>query len=235
MQLSQITLKLVAAETRAAAPLRLEVGSQLVARLVSAPAGGGRGLISLAGHLLEAKLPPGLEPGATLPLRVERAGPEQVVVRIVPDPGSGHDHAAAAAQRLAGQLAVRGDGDLLRASLAMTGGTVWLPGGPAAEVEVDPDEEAKGGAGASSGEAAFVLHDPLLGAIEVRLQMAAGSVRATITTPPGALAERAADGLPELLKALEDATGRQAAAAVTERPPSAPSPRPPQGALDVRV
>jgi hypothetical protein len=233
MQLSQITLELVAAETRTAAPLRLEVGSQLVARLVSTPAGGGRGLISLAGHLLEAQLPPGLEPGATLPLRVERADPEQVMVRILPDSDSSRDHAAT--QRLAGELAVRGDGDLLRASLAMSGGTVWLPGGPAAEVEVEPDEEAQGQAGTSSGEAAFVLHDPLLGAIEVRLQMAAGSVRAAITTPPGTLAERAADGLPELVKALEEATGRQAAAAVSERPPTAPSPRPPQGALDVWV
>jgi hypothetical protein len=233
MQLSEITLKLAAADTRSAAPLRLEVGSQLVARLISTPVGVGRGLISLAGHLLEASLPPGLEPGATLPLRVERADAEQVLVRIVQDSGSGHDRAAT--QRLAGELAVRGDGDLLRASLAMSGSTVWLPGGPAAEVEVDPDEEADGKDGTSSGEAAFVLHDPVLGAIEVRLQMAAGSVRAAVTTPPGTLAERAADGLLELVKALEEATGRQAAAAVSERPPSASSPAPPQGAIDVRV
>jgi hypothetical protein len=65
--------------------------------------------------------------------------------------------------------------------------------------------------------------------------MAAGSVRATVTTPPGTLAERAADGLPELVKALGEATGRQAAAEVSERPPAAPAPTPPQGAIDVRV
>ncbi|MGN6378749.1 MAG: hypothetical protein ACTHNU_07340 [Gaiellales bacterium] len=234
MQLNQITLRLAAAELRAAAPLRLDVGSQVVARLVSSPASGGKGLISLAGHLLEAQLPSGLAAGATLRLRVDRADPSQILVRIVADEAADHDHGAAA-QRLAGDLAMRGDGDLLRGALEITGGTVWLPGGPAAEVAVDGDTGALGRAGEGAGEAAFVLHDPVLGAIEVRLQMASGSVRASVTTPPGTLTERATEALPELVQALEQATNRPAAAPVGERPASAAVPTSPQGAIDVRV
>jgi hypothetical protein len=231
MQLEPITLKLAAAEARAGGGLRLEAGGALVARVVAAPPGGGRGLLSLAGHLLEAHLPPGLEPGRTLPLRVERADAEALVLRIRPEPA----HDAAAAQRLAGDLALRGDGDLLRTAMALSGGIVWLPGGPAAELAVQPDADEQARAAGPAGEAAFVLHDPTLGAIEVRLQMAGGAVRAQVTTAPGALTERAEAGLPELVAALGRATGRPATAGMAPRPDSAAAPTPPAGAVDVRA
>ncbi len=212
IEVSQITLRLAAAESREAAPLRLEPGAQVVARLVTASAGGGRGLISLAGHLLEARLPSGLQPGTTLPLEVVRADPAQVVVRIVQQaPGS--DQAVAGA----------------------VPGTIWLPGGAAVQLSADPDGGSLDDPGDAAGEAAFVLHDPVLGAIEVRLRLLPGGVQAAVTTPAGVLADRAADGLPDLISRLGTATGRPAAATACVRPPGVPAPAPPQGAVDVQA
>jgi hypothetical protein len=183
----------------------------VVARLVAAPAGGGRGLISLAGHLLEAQLPSGLEPGRTLPLQVVRTDPAQVVVRIVPHTTAGPQAAQAAP------------------------GTMWLPGGAAVQFAIDADDEAQNGGGSDAGEAAFVLHDPALGAIEVRLRLAPGGVQAAVTTPSGAVADRAAGSLPDLITRLGTATGRPAAATATVRPPGAAAPAPPQGVVDVQA
>jgi hypothetical protein len=84
MNLSQITLKGAAADPASGArPLALPLGKELVARILAAPEGGGRGLISLAGIVLEARLPPGLEAGRALRLQVTRADAEEVVVKIV--------------------------------------------------------------------------------------------------------------------------------------------------------
>ncbi len=233
MHLAQITLKGAAAADPAAGarPLALGAGKDLVARVVSAPTAGGRGLISLAGVILEARLPPGLAGGEVLHLRVTRADAQELVVRIVRDGGDHPDDAATA--RIAGQLALRGDGDLLRVALGLADGTLWLPGGAAATVTVEPDADDGDGPGASAGgEAAFTLHCPQLGAVEVRLRMAAGGVRAGVVTSPGRLTGLAQAALPDLVDALERATGRPAAAAVLERPASIPAPQPPAGGFD---
>ncbi len=233
MNLEQITLKGAATDPASGArPLALALGKELVARILSAPEGGGRGLISLAGIVLEARLPAGLEAGRALRLQVTRADAEEVVVKIVSD-ASGHLDPAAAG-RVAGELALRGDPDLLRAALALADGPLWLPGGAAATVTVDPDGEGAGTAqpAGSGGEAAFTLHCPQVGAIEVRLHVGPGGVRARVVTPPGPASDLAECELPELVAALERATGRPATAALSPRAPSAPSPAPPSGAFD---
>jgi hypothetical protein len=233
MNLEQITLKGATSDPASGArPLALAAGKDLVARVVSAPLGGGRGLISLAGVILEARVPAGLAAGQSLHLRVTRADAEELVVRIVRDDGGRPDQGASA--RLAGELALRGDGDLLRVALGLADGPLWLPGGAAATITIEPEDEAEGdaGGGEGGGEAAFTLHCPDLGAIEVRLRIGAGGVRAGVVTPPGGLAQRAEAALPDLIAALERATGRPAAAAVLARTGSAPSPAPPGGAFD---
>jgi hypothetical protein len=237
MQTHMITLKAVApAGTAPRVGPRLEPGSDLVARLISAPANGGRGLISLAGMMLEAQLPAGLLPGQKLHLKVVEVRPEQVRVRIVTQTAEA-DAATDTVTRLAGELAARGDGALLRAALHLADGSpLWLPGGVAAQIHIDPEAEGEPGADGPSrgpaGEAGFVLHSPELGAIEVRLRMAAGAVRATVVTAPGDPARLAADGLPDLVAALERATGRPAAAIAAPREPAAAAPPPPEGAFD---
>src|SRR3954469_22773725 len=233
MNLSQITLKGAAADPASGArPLALPLGKELVARLLAAPEGGGRGLISLAGIVLEAWLPPGLEPGRALRFPVTRADAEEVVVKIVPG-ASGHADPAAAG-RLGGELALRGDPDLLRAALALADGPLWLPGGAAATVAVDPDGDGPGTGSqpASGGDAAFTLHCPRLGAIEVRLHVGPGGVRAAVVTPLGQTSELAESELPELVAALERATGRPATAALSPRAAATPPPAPPSGAFD---
>ena len=237
MQTQTITLRAIAPS--GAAPRvgpRLEQGAEMVARLVSAPANGGRGLISLAGMMLEAQLPAGLLPGQKLHLRVVDARTDQLRVRIV-RPGGEADETAETVTKLAGELASRGDGVLLRAALRLADGSpLWLPGGVAAQIHVDAEAEgeagADGAAGGPAGEAGFVLHSPELGAIEVRLRMAEGAVRATIVTAPGDAARLAADGLPDLVAALERATGRPAVAMATPREAGKAAPPPPQGAFD---
>jgi len=233
MNLSQITLKGAAGDPASGArPLALSLGKELVARVLMTPEGGGHGLISLAGIVLEARLPPGLDAGRTLRLQVVRADQEEVVVKIVADAPEHLDSAAAG--RIAGELALRGDPDLLRTALALAGGTLWLPGGAAASVAVDPDADGTGAGGGQSGggDAAFTLHCPQLGAIEVRLHVGPGGVRAGVVTPPGAASDLAESGLSELVAALERATGRPATAAVSPRPAAKPTPTPPSGAFD---
>jgi len=233
MNLAQITLKGASSDPASGArPLALSLGKELVARILMTPEGGGHGLISLAGIVLEARLPPGLDAGRTLRLQVTRADADEVVVRILADAPDHVDPAATG--RVAGELALRGDPDLLRAALALADGTLWLPGGAAASVTVDPDAAGTGGGGpnADGGEAAFTLHCPQLGAIEVRLHVGPGGVRAGVVTPPGPASELAEAGLSGLVAALERATGRPATAAVSAREASKPSPTPPSGAFD---
>jgi len=233
MNLEQITLKGAAADPASGArPLALALGREVAARILMTPEGGGHGLISLAGIVLEARLPPGLDAGRTLRLQVTRTDAEEVVFKIVAD-GSEHLDPAAAG-RVAGELALRGDPDLLRAALALADGALWLPGGAAATVTVDPDADGPGGDRSKSGggEAAFTLHCPQLGAIEVRLHVGPGGVRAGVVTPAGPTSELAEAGLSDLVAALERATGRPATAAVAARTASKPAPTPPSGAFD---
>jgi hypothetical protein len=237
MHTQTITLKAVApAGTAPRVGPRLEPGSDLVARLISAPANGGRGLISMAGMMLEAQLPAGLLPGQKLHLKVVEARPEQLRVKIVAQTAEA-DEATDTVTKLAGELAARGDGALLRAALHFADGSpLWLAGGVAAQIHIDPQAEGEEGDERSgrgpAGEAGFVLHSPELGAIEVRLRMAEGAVRATVVTAPGEPARLAAEGLPDLLAALERATGRPAAAVAAPREPEAAAPPPPEGAFD---
>ena len=237
MQTQTITLKAVApAGTAPRVGPRLEPGSDLVARLISAPANGGRGLISMAGMMLEAQLPGGLLPGQKLHLKVVEARPEMLRVRIVTHAAEA-DETTDTVTKLAGELAARGDGALLRAALHFADGSpLWLAGGVAAQIHIDPEAEGDAGAEGPSrgkaGEAGFVLHSPELGAIELRLRMAEGAVRATVVTAPGEASRLAADGLPDLVAALERATGRPAAAMAAPREPAAAAPPPPEGAFD---
>jgi flagellar hook-length control protein FliK len=231
MNLEQITLKGATADPASGArPLALAAGKDLVARVVSAPLAGGRGLISLAGVILEARVPAGLASGQILQLRVTRADAQELVVRIVHDAAEHPDQQASS--RLAGELALRGDGDLLRVALGLADGPLWLPGGAAATITIEPEDEAESGSAGGGGEAAFTLHCPEVGAIEVRLRMAAGGVRAGVVAPAGRVADQADTALPDLVAALERATGRPAAAAVQRRPDSDPAPTPPGGAFD---
>jgi hypothetical protein len=184
---------------------------------------------------VQARLPKGLQAGQTLKLEVVRVEQDQLTVRIRPAGATASADPAALAQA-AGGLAVTGDGELMRAALALAGQQpLWLPDGGAASVQVQPDDAAAGGRSGSAGVAAFVLHSPSLGPIEVRIALAPGGVQAGVVTTPGRATELAQAELPALADRLAAATGRPAAVAVSERPATAPAPPPPAGRVDVQA
>jgi hypothetical protein len=232
MNIHAVTAKqLAAALGPGARTLLLEPGKSLSVRVLTAPNPAGIGLISLAGARIEARLPHGVAGGDVLRLLVTRTGNGEIGARIERDTAP-----AEAIQRVAGQLALAGDGEAMKTALALADGApLWLPESRAAEVQVDPDGAAAGDEDRGSGEAAFVLHCPRAGAIEVRLRMAEGAITASVTAPAG-LAHQAAElALGELAERLQAATARPARATVRARPAEEPSPRPPAGRVDVQV
>lgn len=209
--------------------LLLRLGAEVVARVVSSPANGGRGLLALAGALVRAELPAGLQAGMRLPLVVDGADAGRVVLKVRREAAAAEEEGAAL--QLASALALRGDGDMLRAALALAGGALPLPGGRAATVEVDPDDSGGGGAEASS--ARLVLHSPTLGPIEIRLGLAAGVLDARVLVEPGEAAALAAEAAPELARALERAAPGAARVDVASRAATESRPRPPRSGRGV--
>ena len=233
MQLGAVSLARLSGELpQLARGLPLEPGSELVARVIATGAAG-RGTITLAGAVVSARLPHGVQAGQTLHLKVVRIEPGELTVRIRAEAGADDADAHALAQA-AGGLAVSGDGELLRAALAMSERQpMWLPDGGAAAVDVDGGPES--GQDGATGVAAFVLHSPTLGPIEVRIALARGGVRTGVVATPGNAAALAEAGLGELTERLASATGRQAVVSVTARPAGVAPPAPPVGRVDVQA
>jgi hypothetical protein len=225
-QISPIALLLRAAAVDLA-PLELEPGAELVARVVEEPSPNGTGVLSLAGALQQAKLPPGVRAGQKLTLRVERTEADAIVLRVVH--GSEKPSASSApAPSTAGRLAVRGDGDLIHGALALAaGGPMVLPDGRVAEVRVEDDEESARGR-EQRATAKVVLHSPDLGPIELRLDLGPGAVVASVHVEPGRAASLADAGAADLARALERASARRASVGVVERTPDEPRPAPPR-------
>ena len=222
-ELAGVLLKAVAG-----ADIGLRAGAEVVVRIVQAPPDGGKGLVSLAGQLLEARLPPSLAPGQTLPLKVVEANPDQVVLRVRDDaPAPPDEHTAHAT----GALAVSGDPQLVKAAVVMAPPELALPlpNGDALQLAVQPDPEDEQGAGQGrdGAEAAFVLHSAELGPIEVRLRLDGGSVVANVAVDGSALAEAQA-ALPSLAAALERVTGSTPRVGVAARGSDAPAPARPR-------
>jgi hypothetical protein len=136
----------------------LSPGAVVAARVV------GRGLLSLAGARVPATLPDDVRPGDALRLRVQEAGPERVVLQIVPQPQA--PPAATAA--------------------------IALPGGAFARV-VEEEEEGAGG-GSRGGQAVLLRYDsPTLGRLDIRLSSAGATVYASEGAPADAARAAAAD------------------------------------------
>jgi hypothetical protein len=218
------SLLLESAAGDSALELGLRAGAEAVVRVVQAPQDGGKGLVTLAGRLLEARLPPGLAPGQTVPVKVVDANADQVLLRVRDDAQGPPPERTAHA---AGALAVSGDPDLVKAAavLAPPELALPLPNGDALELAVEPDaeDEQGGGTGEGGAEAAFVLHSAELGPIEVRLRLEGDTVLARVAVDAAALAEAQA-ALPQLSAGLERATGSAPRVGLQARAPEAPAP-----------
>jgi hypothetical protein len=206
--------------------LALRPGAEIVGRAVEVRADG-RGTISIAGALLAARLPKGVAPGDTLPLRVVGAVDGELLLRV----RTSNEEASAPGDlaRAAGALAVRGDGELLKAAVALQppGLALPLPNGDAALVRIVDEQPAAGVRREAEGEAAFVLHSAVLGAIEVRLTLGGGAVRARVVVEPAA-AEAAQAAAPDLVRALARATTSRASVDVASRAEDDPRPERPR-------
>src|SRR5579884_1796318 len=150
------------------AELRVAPGRALMARVVNVgPAG--RGSLSIAGALIDAKLPPGVEAGQDLRLVVRHVSPEQVVLSM-----SGEAGAAAAPPQAA----------------------VELPGGGRVRV-TERDAESESGSERAPGSGRHVLalsYDaPALGTVGLRFELDPQSLRVNATLAAGTPATSAAD------------------------------------------
>src|SRR5262245_32756283 len=160
-----------------AAAIRLRVGAEVAARVVEAAGPDGRGLLSLAGAVVRARLPLGLHAGDKLRLNVVGRDGDRIVLRRVAEdrPASGALPASVVAE-----LAESGDGEQLRTAVALAGGPIPLAGGRVLTVEPDAGGETSGREGEEDGSVRIVLHTPALGALELRLGLHGGSLDVSV-------------------------------------------------------
>jgi hypothetical protein len=206
------------AGAKAGSSVQLRAGSTVVARVTDPGSAGKPGQITLAGGLLRAKLPKGLRRGQKLALQVRGMEGDAVVLQRVRS-GRGKKGRAVPA-RLVAALATKGDGELLRAAVSLSGGPVQLPGRRVAEVE----EEADGDQSAT-GAVRFTLHAPGLGALEVVLRLDRGLLDASVVAEPGMALAAVRSEAAALGARLEAAVNARARVSVVERrgaPPTRP-------------
>jgi hypothetical protein len=164
------------------AELRVAPGRALMARVVSAD-GFGRGSLSIAGALIDAKLPPGVQAGQDLRLVVRHVSPEQVVLGLSGEAGA----AAVPAQT-----------------------EVELPGGGRLRItERDPESDPDRATPPAGGRHVLALaYDaPALGTVDLRFELDPQSLRVNATLAAGAPAASATDAAGELRDSLTDALG----------------------------
>jgi hypothetical protein len=207
--------------------LALRAGADLVVRVQTAPANGGRGVISLAGILLSAQLPAGLAAGQRLPVRVVRAQGDEVLLQLRSEAAAAGAGSAGRVAHVAGQLALAGDGRLLQVAdgLQQPGLALPLPNGDALAFKVadDADDATRDSPADAAHEASFVLHSATLGPIEARLRLVGDSVSVEVVVEPHAR-RRFAAAAPELVRALGRATEAPARVDVAARRAHHPRP-----------
>ena len=169
------------------AELRVAPGRALMARVVNVNPGG-RGSLSIAGALIEAKLPPGVAAGQDLRLVVRHVSPERVVLGL-----SGEAGAAAAPQ------------------------AAELPGGGTVRVS-EREASRPGESGGTGRHVLALVYDaPALGAVDLRFELDPQSLRVSAVLGAGEPVERAEQRAGELRDALSEAVGRPVTVEVTPR------------------
>jgi hypothetical protein len=172
-----------------ASDIKLTIGRELMVRVASVGAEG-RGVLSLAGMLLEAELPDNVRAGAELRLQVRELTPEKVVLAIQED----------AQQPVAAPVEPP---------------RVPLPGGGFVKVT-----ERDAGGPLPTGEDTHTLtvrYDaPTLGQVELHFTLSSGALALTVAVAPGAY-ETTDDHSGQLQATLTAATERPATVTVVAR------------------
>ena len=178
--------------------LALKPGTVLGARVI------GRDAIALAGVRIAANLPPELEDGARVQVRVREATGARLVLEVVERASAESSAPAAAAAPV----------------LIPTGALIGLPGGAHARLFVDGEDEgeaASGPAGARVSTVTLRYESAGLGRVDLALTVEPGAVRAVVHGPAGEVAERLRAGTGALREALMATLGRPASVDVYAR------------------
>ncbi len=172
-----------------AADVRLTIGRELMVRVASVTAEG-RGVLSLAGMLIEAELPSGVHAGEELRLQVRELTPEKVV------------------------LAIRNEPEQL-VPVPVETPRVPLPGGGSVQVA---ERDARGPLAAGDPAHTLTLRydAPNLGAVDLQFTLTSGALGLTVAVAPGAFAA-ADEHAAKLQTALADAAERAAKVTVVTR------------------
>jgi hypothetical protein len=147
----------------------------------------GRGVITIAGEPLEASLPEHIQPGQELRLVVRDVSADRVVLGLA-DPGANPQATA-----------------------------IPLPGG--GTIRVSEESSSGGGAGAAPGTHTLAIRydAPALGPVDLRFELAPGSLRVGVAVVPGRPHEDAQARASELQQSLEGAVARAVSVHVEPR------------------
>lgn len=200
------------------AAVRLRLGAEVIARVIEAAGDDGRGLLSLAGAVVRARLPAGLVAGDRLRLVVSGRDGDKLVLRLLKE-----EHASVKdlPAGVIADLAESGDGEQLRAAVALAGGPIALPGGRVLTVEPDGGDKAAAEERPDEGAVRVVLHTPSLGALELHIGLHGSCLDVNVTAATG-VAEAAASAAADLRASVQSATGLPATVEVVERRGAAP-------------
>lgn len=156
----------------------------------------------LEGVRMQAQLPPDVQPGQRLRMRIEQAGSQRVHLKIVerlPEPGS----AAAAARADAAQAPAQESAQAQPSAQAFA---MALPGGVEARVYVTEDTGSEGADSDDGGKPVVLRYDsPTLGRLDVRLDRLSAAVHVAAGEP----AEQVRGNLDQLKAALERVQGTE--------------------------
>jgi hypothetical protein len=163
------------------AELRIAPGRAFMARVVTANAGG-RGSLSIAGALIDAELPKGVQAGQELRLTVRHVSPERVVLSLSDQSTPAPPTAVPAAP---------------------------MPGGGTVQVrERDSGAAGRGGATPDRHSLALVYDAPTLGPVDLRFELDPETLRLSATFAAGEPVQQAEGAAGALRDALSDALGR---------------------------
>ncbi len=160
---------------------------RMIAARVVNADGRGRGVITIAGEPLEASLPEHLQPGQELRLVVREVSSERVVLGLA-DQLTATQRGAAAGRRLVPRQATR---------------TPRAPGVPAH--------------GPALRRSTLRYDAPALGAVDLRFELSAGSLRVAVALAPGQPLASAQERAGELQDALQGAVAQAVSVSVEPR------------------
>ena len=161
--------------------LRLNPGRGLMARVMAAD-GNGRGVINIAGAVIEAQLPHHVRAGEQVRLVVRHLDEQRVVLELVHS-NAGAPQASGTAEPPPGAVALPGGGELRVAQDAPEGGSPDSPRSGAQTVALSYDA-------------------PALGALDLRFELDAGGLRIHVAVAPGPAFALAQAGSEELRQVL---------------------------------